>query len=257
VEFHGTRLSDKIAVVTGAGAGIGRAIAIAFGREGACVVATGRRELPLAEVVETIRTHGKHASLVVADVTRVADIDRLVETVIKRHGRIDVLVNNAGVMVSRTTVADCPDDDWTGTLEANMTSVFRCSRRALPALIAARGAIVNIASIAGAKGSPSLASYAAAKAGVINLTKTMALECAANGVRVNAICPGYVETDMNRTYLEELRKAGRYEALIGKHPLGLGRPEDVAWAAVYLASDEAQWVTGVALPVDGGLLAGT
>src|SRR5206468_2842164 len=119
-------------------------------------------------------------------------------SVVERHGRWDVLVNNAGVMVSRTTAADCPDEDWTGTLEANVTSVFRCSKAALPALIAARGAIVNIASIAGAKGSPSLAAYGVAKAGVINLTKTMALECAASGVRVDAICPGYVETDMNR-----------------------------------------------------------
>jgi 3-oxoacyl-[acyl-carrier protein] reductase len=106
------------------------------------------------------------------------------------------------------------------------------------------------------KGSPSLTAYAVSKAGVINLTKTMALDYAPRGVRVNAVCPAYVETELNRDYLAAMRADGRYEALLAKHPLGLGRPEDVAWAALYLASDEARWVTGVALPVDGGMLAG-
>jgi len=250
------RLKGKIVIVTGGGTGIGRAIALRFGTEGATVLVNGRREPPLRAVADVIRATGGRAEAVAADVTSAAAVDRLIAAAVDGHGRLDVLVNNAGLMVSRTIAGECSDEDWQRTLDANLTSVFRCSKAALPALTDSRGAIVNIASVAGAKGSPSLTAYGVAKAGVINLTKTMALDYAARGIRVNAICPAYVETDINREYLESLRATGRFEGLLSKHPMGLGRPDDVAWAALYLASDEARWVTGVALPVDGGLLAG-
>jgi NAD(P)-dependent dehydrogenase (short-subunit alcohol dehydrogenase family) len=250
------RLEGKVVVVTGAGTGLGRAIALRCGLEGAHVVVNGRRPAPIAAVADTIAAAGGRAVAVAADATQVAEIDRLLAGALEAFGRIDVLVNNAGVMVSRTTAADCADDDWTRTIEANLTGVFRCSTAALPALRRARGAIVNVASTAGLKGSASLAAYAAAKAGVVNLTRTMALECARDGVRVNAICPGYVETEMNRELMAAMRQSGAYEALVARHPLGLGTPDDVAWAAVYLGSHEARWITGVALPVDGGLMAG-
>lgn len=250
------RLANKIAIVTGGGTGIGRAIALRFGVEGATVLVVGRREAPLRAVAEVIRAAGGRADAVPADLTRAADVARLFGETVGRLGRLDVLVNNAGTMVARTPVADTSEDEWARTLEVNLTTVFRCSKAALPALAEARGAIVNIASVAGAKGSPSLTSYGVAKAGVINLTKTMALDYAARGIRVNAVCPAYVETDFNRDYLASLRRDGRFDALLARHPLGLGRPEDVAWAALYLASDEARWVTGVALPVDGGVMAG-
>lgn len=250
------RLAKKIAIVTGGGTGIGRAIALRFGVEGATVVVVGRREAPLRAVADVIRAAGGHAEAVSADLTQTGDVDRVFGETVERLGRLDVLVNNAGVMVARTTVSDATDDEWRQTLDGNLTTVFRCSKAALPALERSRGAIVNIASVAGAKGSPSLTSYGVAKAGVINLTKTMALDYASRGIRVNAVCPAYVETDFNREYLAALKREGRFEALLAKHPLGLGRPDDIAWAALYLASDEARWVTGVALPVDGGLMAG-
>ena len=176
--------------------------------------------------------------------------------VLDTFGRLDVLVNNAGAIGGRAPAGETSDEAWTRTLEANLTSVFLCSKTALPSLVRSRGVIVNIASVAGLKGTPSLAAYGVAKAGVVNLTKSMALDYAHDGVRVNAVCPAYVQTDLNREYLESLKPSGAYAALVARHPLGLGRPEDVAWAAVYLASDEARWVTGVALPVDGGILAG-
>ncbi|HXH82735.1 MAG TPA: glucose 1-dehydrogenase [Candidatus Tectomicrobia bacterium] len=250
------RLRGKVAIVTGGGSGIGRAIAERFGREGAAVVVNGRRPGPIAEVADAIRKAGGRAQAAVADVTAADECETLVQAALEGFGRLDVLVNNAGGIVARAPAGETRDEAWEWTLEANLTSAFRCSRAALGPLAIARGAIVNVASVAGAKGTPGNAAYAAAKAGMINLTKSMALDYAARGIRVNAICPGFIETDFNRDHLAALRRTGEFDALVVKHPLGLGQPEDIAWAAVYLASDEARWVTGVALPVDGGMLAG-
>ena len=250
------RLEGKVAIVTGAGTGIGRAIAVRFARERAAVVLNGRREGPIREVAAEVEMAGGRCLAVSGDVTRPADVDRLLARARESFGQVDVLVNNAGAMITRTAAGDCPDDDWARTFDANLTPVFRCSKAALPDLIRARGCVVNVASVAGLKGSPALTAYAAAKAAVVNLTRTMALDYAPHGVRVNAVCPGYVETDLNRDFMARLRETGGYAGLVAKHPLGLGRPDDVAAGALYLASDEARWVTGVALPIDGGLMAG-
>jgi len=251
------RLDGKVAIITGGGTGLGRAIALRFAREGARIVVNGRRPGPIAEVTARIGAEGGQARAVAGDITVRADVERLVAGAVDAFGRLDVLVNNAGIMVSRTPVSECSEEDWSRMLEGNLTAVFRCSKAALPELRRSHGNIVNIASIAGLRGFPSLAAYTACKAGVVSLTKGMALDCAKDRVRVNAVCPAYVETDFTRDFLDKLRRAGTFDALVARHPLGLGQPEDVACAALYLASDEARWVTGVALPVDGGIMAGS
>ncbi len=252
------RLKGKVAIVTGAGSGLGRGIALMFGREGASVVVNGRRPGPIEATQKTITDAGGRALAVPADVTVAADIQRLIRTTVDTLGQLDILVNNAGIMVSRTSVTDCPEDDWRKTIDANLTSVFLCSKYALPELIKSRGNIINLSSIAGLMGTPNRAAYGASKGALVTLTRGMALDYAPHGVRVNALCPAFVETEINRDYLAELRRRGQLDTLVKRHPLGfLGEPDDVAYAAVYLASDEARWITGVALPVDGGLGAGT
>jgi NAD(P)-dependent dehydrogenase (short-subunit alcohol dehydrogenase family) len=250
------RLANKVALITGGGTGIGRAIALLFGREGAAVVLTGRRSGPIRSVADEIRAAGGRAEAVAADAERDADVAAAMRAVVESYERLDILVNNAGAVLGRAAVGETSMEIWQRTLDVNLTTAFRVSKAALPALEASHGVILNVASVSGLKGNPSNAAYNAAKAGMINLTKSMALDYAPRHIRVNAICPAYIETDLNREYMAQLRATGGYETLRAKHPLGLGRPEDVAWAALYLASDEARWVNGVALPVDGGVMAG-
>ncbi|MFZ1059698.1 MAG: SDR family oxidoreductase [Candidatus Rokuibacteriota bacterium] len=251
------RLKGKVAIVTGGGTGLGRGIALMFAREGASVVVNGRRPGPLATTAKAITDAGGRAMAVPGDVTVAADIQRLIRTAVDGFGQLDVLVNNAGIIASRTNAVDCTEEDFRKTVEGNLTSVFLCCKYALPELLKSRGNIINMSSMAGLKGTPNRAAYGASKGGVSILTRQIAVDYAKHGVRVNAICPAFVETEINREFLEALRKSGDYEALVRRHPLGsLGEPDDVAHAAVYLASDEARWITGVCLPVDGGMGAG-
>ncbi len=165
------RLKGKVAIVTGAGTGLGRAIALMFAREGASLVVNGRRPGPIEATQKAITDQGGRASAIAGDVTVAADIQRLVRASVDAFGQLDVLVNNAGIMVSRSSVTDCPEDDWRRTIDANLTSVFLCSKYALPELIKSRGNIVNLSSIAGLKGTPNRAAYGASKAGVALLTR--------------------------------------------------------------------------------------
>ena len=251
------RLRDKVAIVTGAGTGLGQSIATLFARQGASVVVNGRRPGPIAAVAEEIERAGGHAISVPGDVTVAADVRRLVEAAVQTFDRLDILVNNAGVLASRTKVVECTEEEWRATLDANLTGVFLCCKYGLPALIKSRGNIVNIASSGALRPTRRRAAYGASKAGVVWLTRSIALDYARDGVRVNAVCPAFVETDINREWLADLHERGGYEALAKAHPLGLGDPDDVAYAAMFLASDEAKWITGVALPVDGGATVAT
>lgn len=251
------RLRGKVAVVTGSGSGIGRAIATLFSREGAAIVVTGRRPEPLTATRIEIERSGGRAIEVAADVTSAEDVRRVVDSALDAFGRVDILVNNAGAVVSRTTALDCSEADWLATINANLHSAFLCSHMLLPELIRAQGNIVQIASVFGLLGAANSVAYTAAKGALVSMTRAMAIDLGPAGVRVNSLCPAYVETDLNRDMLDDLRERGAFDTVLRRLPLGvLGKPDDVAFAAVYLASDEARWITGVALPVDGGMSAG-
>ena len=248
------RLKGKIALITGAGSGIGRACAVAFAREGARVALVGRRPKPLEE---TAREIGKPALVVPGDVRKKQDIARMVAQTVKRFGGLHILVNDAGVLIPGTAES-LSEAQWDETFATNVRGVWLLSRAALPQMRkAGGGSIVNISSVLGLVGARARVAYAASKGAVTLLTKSMALDHAAEGIRVNCICPGIVETEMVADFIRKVPdpEAAR-QARVGLHPLGrFGRPEDIAALAVYLASDESAWMTGAALPVDGGYTA--
>ncbi len=239
------RLDGRRAVVTGASGGIGAAISRSLHRAGASIVIAGRREAPLAALAEEL---GGDTEIVLGDVTELGTVDRLVETA-EAAGGLDILVNNAGITRDGLALR-MKDEDWQAVLETNLTAAFRLSRAALRGMMRRRfGRIVNIGSIVGATGNPGQANYAAAKAGLVGLTKALAAEVAARGITVNCVAPGFVTTAMTEK-LEE----GQRRALADRIPAGrLGQPEDVAAAVVYLASEEASYVTGQTLHVNGGM----
>lgn len=248
------RLQNKIAIVTGAGSGIGRAIAEAFIREGAQVVLVGRRK----DRLEAVAHESGAAPLVIsADVSKREDIDRVLQQATAHFGGIHVLVNNAGIL-HIGNAEQITEEQWDQTFDLNVRGLWLLSRGLLPHMRkAGGGSIINIASVLGINGARLRACYAASKGAVVLLTKCMAIDHGVDKVRVNAICPGFVETELTA---EVLRRAPDPQAVrkerTAVHPIGrLGEPEDVAGMAVYLASDESAWVTGATLAVDGGYLA--
>jgi len=246
-------IQDKVCIVTGAGSGIGRAIAVAFAREGGRVVVSDVDEKGGVGTVRLLKAAGAAAEFVAADVSRAADCERLVKEAVDRFGQLDVACNNAGIGGGMAPTADYPLDSWEQVIGVNLTGVFLCMKYQLPELVKTRGNIVNIASILGQVGFGNAPAYTAAKHGVVGLTKATALDYGAAGVRINAVGPAFIHTPMISSL--EADQAVRNQ-LIGLHPVGrLGTPEEVAELVLWLASPRASFVTGSYYAADGGYLA--
>src|SRR6267378_2574972 len=253
------QLSGKVAVITGAASGIGRATALLFAREGAALALADLNIDAGQRVVDQITKSGERAFFEGIDVTRAADCQRLVERAIREFGRIDILFNNAGI-IRRATVLDLSEDDWDRVMAVNVKSIYLLSREVIPHMRkAGGGTIINTASGWGLTGGAKAAVYCASKGAVVLLTKAMAVDHGPQQIRVNCICPGDTDTGMLREEARQLgEKNSRFLAEAAKRPLGrVGAPEDIAQAALYLASDASSFVTGTALVVDGGGLAGS
>jgi len=242
-------LSGKVALVTGAGRGIGKAIALKLACDRATVAVNDIALANAEAVVSEIQAKDGSGLALAADVSSVADVTRMVDAAISAYGHIDILVNNAGVTRDQLLLR-MTDEDWDSVLNIDLKSVFLCTRAVLKHMLKERrGHIISIASIVGLMGNPGQANYAAAKAGIVGFTRSVAKEVAARGITVNAIAPGFIETDMTAKLSEKQR-----QDLLARIPLGyLGSPQDVAEAVAFLASDEARYITGQVLTLDGGL----
>jgi 3-oxoacyl-[acyl-carrier protein] reductase len=241
-------LSGRVAIVTGASRGIGRAIALRLAAQGALVVAAARGDHAEA-TADAIRAAGGRAEAIALDVTAGPAAEAAVVDAAARHGRLDILVNNAGITRDQLMLR-LKRDDWDAVLATNLTSAYTLTQAALKPMIRQRsGRIICISSVVGQSGNPGQANYAASKAGLIGFAKSVALEVASRNITVNVVAPGMIETDMTGALPEKTR-----ETLVGRIPLGrLGAPDDIAAAVCFLASDEASYITGQVLAVNGGM----
>lgn len=257
------RLEGKVALITGGASGLGQATALLFASEGARVVVADLNDENAAQTVEKIAEAGGEATGVSGDVSVNEDAEKMVGHAVESYGRLDVVVNSAGVNSRNAAPPGASDEElWDRIIDVNLKGTYLISYHAVPEMKkASGGSIVNLASIIGLVGYPigipgiggGFNPYASSKGGVVNFTRNLAVDVAKDGIRVNCLCPGFIETDLTRTFINQPEV---HTALVDRHPMGrLGRPEEVANATLYLASDESAYVTGTALPVDGGYTA--
>jgi len=244
--------ADKIVLITGGAGGIGRAAAIAFARGGAKVAIADVMTSAGEETVAALARAGGQGRFFKADVTRAAEVEALIGSVVETYGRLDYAFNNAGIEIEAAPTADCEEEQWDRVVNINLKGVWLCMKYELRQMLAqGGGAIVNNASVAGLKGAPTMPAYAASKHGVVGLTKSAAIEYGKAGIRVNAVCPAVIRTEMYERAVErEPKRKARTEKM---HPIGrIGEADEVAQAVVWLCSDQSSFITGHALAVDGG-----
>ena len=243
-------LKDKVAIVTGASRGIGEATARKFCQEGASVMLCSRSAEGVAAIAESLSGEGGNAKSTQADISNKVDVEALVDLTLQEFDRVDILVNNAGITRDALFMR-MKDEDWDAVLQTNLTGTAYCMRTVIRSMMRQRsGRIINISSVVGVAGNAGQANYAASKAGIIGLTKSVAKEVGSRGITVNAITPGFITTDMTQKIPET-----NQQKMLEMIPIGsFGTPEDVAEAALFLASDAARYITGQAIQVDGGML---
>jgi len=245
--------TGKVAIVTGSGRGIGKAIAMKLAENGATLVINDVGDsAPAEQTVSEIKNLNRQAVAIMADVSSSADVTKMMETAIAAYGKVDILVNNAGITRDQLTMK-MTDEEWDKVLAIDLKSVFLCTRAVLRPMLKQRsGRIISMSSVVGIIGNAGQANYAAAKAGIIGFTKTIAKEVASRGITVNAVAPGFIDTPMTQVLPEE-----RKQALMNNIPLGyLGTPRDIAETVAFLASEEARYITGQVISVDGGISLG-
>jgi NAD(P)-dependent dehydrogenase (short-subunit alcohol dehydrogenase family) len=249
-------LEGKVALVTGGTSGIGRETAVLFAKAGAKVVVAGRREKEGQETIELVRSAGVDSLFVKTDVSKASEVEALVQKAVEKFGRLDAAFNNAGVEGAYAPIVRQSEDDFDKTININLKGVWLCLKYEIRQMLkqGSGGAIVNMASVLGLVGSAGTSAYSASKHAVIGLTQTAALENAQKGIRVNAVCPGFIETPMSdRT----LRAPAAHQFAVSCHPMGrLGKAIEIAEAVVWMCSDRASFMTGQVLSLDGGFLAG-
>jgi len=253
------KLAGKVALVTGAGSGMGQATALLFAREGAKVGIVDYVPLEGEGTLRMIREAGGEAIFIEADVSKAADMERMSQTTMDTYGRIDILYNNAGISQRMVPAAEITEEEWNRIIDVNLKGVFLGSKYVIPVMLdQGAGVIINTASASGLEGWAGLGAYSASKGGVVLLTKTMALDYAGHNIRVNCICPGFIHTQMMDRQLPKDPQAKKAITMRIQSPMGrVGEPQEIAQAALYLASDDSSFVTGAVLVVDGGLIAGS